>query len=87
MQSLVAVRVHIDHTTSQNGALQVVPYSHNGVNSHERVTCEVREGGALIMRPLLLHASSKLEFGVRRVLHIVYGPPELPLPAEWAHAV
>jgi hypothetical protein len=41
----------------------------------------------LVMRPLVLHASSKATgTSKRRVLHILFGPPELPYGLEWAYA-
>jgi hypothetical protein len=44
----------------------------------------VPKGGAMIMRPLLLHASSKSSVGLpRRVLHFVYGPAALPEGLCW----
>ncbi|MFK8066866.1 MAG: phytanoyl-CoA dioxygenase family protein [Gammaproteobacteria bacterium] len=88
LKSLIAVRIHFEDNTAENGALQIIPGSHtNKDTKEERVVCEVPKGGALVMCPLLLHSSSKLEQGARRVLHFLYGPCELPSPAEWAHAV
>ncbi len=88
LKSVVAVRLHLEENTETNSPLQVVPGSHAGaINRAERVTCLVPRGGVLIMRPLILHASSKLQSGTRRVLHFVFGPSELPNKAEWAHAV
>ncbi|HZD10433.1 MAG TPA: phytanoyl-CoA dioxygenase family protein [Candidatus Binatia bacterium] len=88
LQSLVAVRVHLDDTDAENGALQVVLGSHRPSQcTGARHTHVVPKGGALVMRPLLLHASSKLTTGTRRVLHFVYGPAQLPDAAEWANAV
>lgn len=88
LQSVVAVRVHLEENCETNSPLQVVPESHAGLgNPDERVNCLVPRGGALIMRPLLLHASSKLVAGRRRVLHFIFGPSELPNQAEWAHSV
>lgn len=47
-----------------------------------------RRGGALIMRPLILHASSKgTTKRLRRVLHFVYGPRQLPRGLAWRIAV
>jgi hypothetical protein len=47
-----------------------------------------RSGGALILKPLLLHASSKARVAVhRRVLHFVFGPQALPLGLEWPYAI
>ena len=88
LSGLVAVRVHLEDTDAKNGALQVVNGSHQTESeSGERNSHSVPRGGALVMRPLLLHASSKLVAGSRRVLHFVYGPAVLPDGAEWAHAV
>jgi Phytanoyl-CoA dioxygenase (PhyH) len=86
LESLVAIRVHLDENTQKNGPLQVIPGSHRSeASSAPRVTCLVKERGALVMRPKLLHASSKLTEGTRRVLHFLYGPNKLPNGAEWAH--
>jgi Phytanoyl-CoA dioxygenase (PhyH) len=87
LDSLVAIRVHLDENTQKNGPLQVIPGSHRSqAISAPRVTCFVKERSALVMRPKILHASSKLEEGTRRVLHFLYGPDKLPNGAEWAHA-
>ncbi|WP_182990142.1 hypothetical protein [Massilia sp. Se16.2.3] len=40
------------------------------------------------MRPLVLHASSKASgTSLRRVLHIVFGPPALPYGLRWQQPV
>ena len=55
--------------------------------SGERVA-EVPRGAALLMRPLTLHASSKsMGASRRRVLHFVFGPPELPYGLRWRYAL
>ena len=70
LESLVAVRIHLDACTAADGPLQVVPRSHvcgaiaPGAAAEVRaargaVTCTVDLGDALVLRPLLLHASSK----------------------------
>jgi ectoine hydroxylase-related dioxygenase (phytanoyl-CoA dioxygenase family) len=88
LEQLVAVRVHLEENTSQNGPLVVVPGSHRqAVVNSQRVPCHVQSGGALVMRPFLLHASSKVKSGARRVLHFVFGPRALSGGQEWAHAV
>jgi hypothetical protein len=44
----------------------------------------VSRGGVMVMRPLLLHASSKaISDRPRRVLHFVFGPPTLPDGVTW----
>ena len=86
LENLLIVRIHLELNNSENGALEVVPGSHNSEdNNGERIICEVPKGGALVMRPLLIHASSKLRIGTRRVLHFVFGPAKLPDQAEWAY--
>jgi hypothetical protein len=52
------------------------------------ITVHSPRGGALVMRPLLLHASSKATSPThRRVLHVLFGPTDLPLGLEWAATV
>lgn len=84
LSQLVALRVHLDSSTSENGPLRVVPGSHPAgiltdrsvrdyVISHEPTTCLVPRGRVLAMRPLLVHSSSKARTETpRRVLHIEY---------------
>ena len=99
LEQLTAVRLHIDDCSAVNGALRVVPGSHaNGVLSQrEAEAFRVRYGeilvpackaDALLMKPLILHASSKATSGARRrVLHFVYGPKVLPFGLCWQHAI
>ena len=86
LESLVSVRFHVDDNSARNGPLEVVPKSHidEGVNTTTRVPCYVRRGGVLVFKPLLLHTSSKVLEGQRRVLHFLYAPPKLPDGLEWA---
>jgi ectoine hydroxylase-related dioxygenase (phytanoyl-CoA dioxygenase family) len=99
LERVTAVRIHIDACPVESGALRVVPGSHKaGVltpkeaehlrssNGEEAVPSP--RGGALILKPLLLHASSKARVALqRRVLHFVFGPRALPLGLEWQHAI
>lgn len=99
LATLVAVRLQLDPLAPSDGALRVVPQSHARGRLSDpdiialraefgEVICSVPRGAALVMRPLLLHASSKLSAGaLRRVLHFVFGPRELPLGLRWAYAV
>jgi ectoine hydroxylase-related dioxygenase (phytanoyl-CoA dioxygenase family) len=92
---LVAVRVHLDDCTADDGPLRVVPGSHvHGILKPEEsialrdagteVVCTAARGAALVMRPLLLHASSKSKgSSQRRVLHYLFGPSQLPLGLQW----
>ncbi|HZE71993.1 MAG TPA: phytanoyl-CoA dioxygenase family protein [Pyrinomonadaceae bacterium] len=84
LERVVALRIHIDPSTNDNGALRVIPASHKaGVLSSAEIlratsavpprTCVVERGGVLAMRPLLLHSSMKASDNqLRRVLHIEY---------------
>jgi hypothetical protein len=99
LKQLLAIRVHVDPCPAKSGALRVVPRSHtqgrlDSVRADElrtlngEVVVPVPRGGALVMRPLLLHASSKASHPQpRRVLHFVFGPPSLPLGLEWQNVV
>ncbi len=99
LEQLVAVRIHIDDCPEESGALRVIPKSHSeGRLSQGRgkelrgryseLVVPVARGGALVMRPLILHASSKAtEPSPRRVLHFVFGPRNLPLGLQWRWAV
>ena len=87
---VVALRLHLDDCTEGNGPLRVLPGTHTlGVLSDEEVeklavqnaavTCLAPRGGVLLMRPLLIHASSKLQTEApRRVLHIEYASSQVP---------
>jgi len=84
LEHVLAIRLHLDDSTEENGPLRVVPGSHlHGVLSDQQVeasvansktvTCLVPRGGVILMRPLIIHASSKSRSHVpRRVLHIEY---------------
>jgi hypothetical protein len=83
LRRVIALRVHLDASTSENGPLRVIPGSHSRLLSDAEVAriaaesvaieCPVPRGGVLVMRPLLVHASSKARVDrPRRVLHIEY---------------
>jgi ectoine hydroxylase-related dioxygenase (phytanoyl-CoA dioxygenase family) len=84
LEQVLALRVHLDDSTAENGPLRVLPGTHTlGVLSdgalHDLSTqttamdCLVLRGGILAMRPLVVHASSKSQSSApRRVLHIEY---------------
>jgi glycyl-tRNA synthetase (class II) len=73
----------------------VVPGSHHKKLSDSEIqlitrnsipfVCEVAMGGIHILKPLLLHASSKATSQKhRRVLHLEFNNVELPMGMEWA---
>ena len=84
LQSIVALRVHLNDSTDANGPLRVLPGTHaRGVLDNESIRelaaaiapieCTTNSGGVVAMRPLLVHASSKVRVDrPRRVLHIEY---------------
>jgi len=86
LERIVALRLHLDPSTRENGPLRAVPGSQlHGVLSDEAARhivaskpfteCLSDIGGIVRMRPLILHASSKAANEARRrVLHIEYAP-------------
>lgn len=95
LENIVSLRVHLDETDESNGALRVVVGSHRfgKLTSAEiqrqkaegqTATCRVGKGGAMLMRPLLLHASSTAKNALhRRVLHFEFSSIELPEGLKW----
>jgi ectoine hydroxylase-related dioxygenase (phytanoyl-CoA dioxygenase family) len=91
---ILAVRVHLDENDADNGPLRVIPGSHHhgrlsaqqiaDWDKRASVTCFVPQGGALLMRPLLLHASSASKLPKnRRVIHLEFTTEELPGGLQW----
>ncbi len=88
------VRIHIDKTTKENGALKVLNKSHRkGIVRTENIElenetetiCEVEKGGIMIMKPLIFHASNKTTNNERRrVIHIEFSNQKLPNELEWS---
>ena len=88
------IRIHLDTTTTENGALKVINKSHkNGIvrienmdfEKEKETICEVEKGGLMIMKPLLFHASNKTTNNQRRrVIHIELSNQTLPNTLEWS---
>lgn len=88
------IRIHIDKTTKDNGALKVINNSHSkGIlrienldfEKEKETICEVEKGGIMIMKPLLFHASNKTTNNERRrVIHIEFSKQQLPEGLEWS---
>lgn len=99
LEQLLAVRLHLDDCSEEDGPLKVVPGSHQlgRIDAHQAPlvrqqsgehVCTASQGSVLIMRPLLLHASSKSTgTSARRVLHFLYAPKALPFGLQWRDAV
>ena len=88
LSQLVAVRIHLEENTLENGPLEVIPKSNKGEETNgSRLSLTVSAGGAILLSPLLLHASSKVKEGDRTVLHFLFGPRHLPKPAQWRWAI
>ena len=96
LERMVAVRIHLDDCGPDNGPLRVLPGSHrDGKLGDEQiehwrqktseVSCFVAQGDVLVMRPLLLHASSpaKSPSRRRRVIHLEYACDALPNGIKW----
>lgn len=94
LENIFTIRIHLDDTNENNGALRVIRGSHKkGIYRPEtinwddetEISCSVPAGGIMIMKPLLLHASSRtLNNERRRVVHLEFCNRELPFPLEWA---
>jgi ectoine hydroxylase-related dioxygenase (phytanoyl-CoA dioxygenase family) len=95
LEKMLSVRIHLDDCPEENGALKVIPGTHlAGKLSSESVettvadghaeVCAMRSGGVLLMRPLLLHASSQATLpNHRRVIHFDFAAMELPSGMNW----
>jgi len=95
LERMLTVRLQLDDCDETNGPLLVLPGSHRGGRltaceiQRQRtlapsVACPVPSGGALLMRPLLLHASSASQSPRhRRVIHLEYAAEPLPLGLQW----
>lgn len=92
LREMIAIRVHLDPSPTEGGALEVLPGTQESVRDPEGV----RDGGRvseclpatrgelLLMRPLVVHRSSKSRSGLpRRVLHVEYSSRPLPAPLQF----
>lgn len=96
LNQMVTFPVHLDGSSEENGCLKVLPKSHSlgllcseaileYTDRHESVVCEGKAGSALVMRPHILHSSSKaVHPSQRRVLHLEYSDFKLPAGVAWA---
>ncbi|WP_332367942.1 phytanoyl-CoA dioxygenase family protein [Spirosoma telluris] len=94
LENNFTIRIHLDDTDENNGALKVVPKSHlKGIYRPENIdwteetetVCKVMKGGIMIMKPLLLHASNRTtNQSKRRVIHLEFSNRSLPDTLQWA---
>lgn len=94
LENIYTIRIHLDDTDDNNGALRVIPKSHlKKIYRPETIdwttetvtTCNVCRGGIMIMKPLILHSSSRTTNNKkRRVIHIEFSNQELPTELKWA---
>jgi ectoine hydroxylase-related dioxygenase (phytanoyl-CoA dioxygenase family) len=95
LENMLSVRLHLDACGEENGALRVIPGSHQHGripeaeitsvrNAVSEKVCAIGIGGVLLMRPLLLHASSPSRSPEhRRVIHLDFAAVQLPPGMSW----
>lgn len=95
---MITVRIHLDDANEGNGALRVLPGSHNqGRLNAETIRemrttipehlCAAKTGDVLLMRPMILHASIRSTVPAhRRILHIEFADVALPGGLKWNEA-
>ena len=94
LKNIFTIRIHLDDTDENNGALKVVPNSHSKEiyrpetidwNVETEEICSVNKGGIMIMKPLILHGSNRTTNNQkRRVIHIEFSDMELPEEINWS---
>lgn len=97
LNQMVTFRLHLDDADENNGCLAVIPGSHKmGVLNQKEMSeiiktrshfiCRAKEGDLVIMKPLILHSSTKsINPSHRRVVHIEYCSYSLPGNLKWAN--
>jgi len=96
LDEMITFRMHVDDADEDNGCLKVIPGSHRfGILKQDEIirltsgstpiACVVAAGDAVIMRPHVMHSSSKsLRQAHRRVVHLEYSSHSLPTGIDWA---
>ncbi|WP_158846280.1 WYL domain-containing protein [Algibacter sp. L1A34] len=95
LKNTFSMRIHLDDTSAENGALKVIPGSHNKRLTHDEIklitnnsipyVSEVNSGGVQLIKPLLLHASPVTKTQRRRrVLHLEFSSIDLPNNLKYA---
>ena len=94
MENIYTIRIHLDNTDENNGALKVIDKSHSKKiyrpetidwTTEKETVCKVKQGEVMIMKPLLLHSSSRTTNNKkRRVIHIEFSDINLPNELNWS---
>lgn len=95
LEQMLTIRLHLDDCNTDNGPLEVLPGSHREGRldaaaiqrwrkRNDPASCVVPRGGAVVFRPLLLHASrSARRPDRRRVVHLEFAADPLPCGLKW----
>jgi ectoine hydroxylase-related dioxygenase (phytanoyl-CoA dioxygenase family) len=95
LDGMLFVRVHLDATDRENGAMEIAKGSHRHgfvpaadaaeiALQHEIEICEADRGDILILKMLTLHGSKPSTVKTdRRVLWIDFASTDLPTPLNW----
>lgn len=99
LQHLIIVRIALDDADQHNGALKVIPGSHqHGALNTSQIqdlvkqvppyTCCTKAGDALVMKQLLVHSSAKnVTRASRRILHLEFCTTRYFAELNWAENV
>jgi ectoine hydroxylase-related dioxygenase (phytanoyl-CoA dioxygenase family) len=91
LATMLTVRIHLDDVTEANGPLRVIPGSHKTTATRAEAILRCQAGDAILMRPILLHASGHSAEGHaehRRTVHLEFAPrAELGEGYEWGEYV
>ena len=99
LESMLAVRLHLDPCGIENGPVRVLNGSHSlgrlsgpaidALRQAEpEIDCVVAQGGVLAFRPLILHASAPSSAPRhRRVIHVEFAAGDLASPLDWHRRV
>lgn len=97
LQDNYTIRIHLDNTDEENGALKVIPKSHLlgirrqneiDISDKAQTVCRVNKGGVMIMKPLVLHSSGRTTNSQkRRVIHIEFSRSSLPDSLFWSEFI
>jgi ectoine hydroxylase-related dioxygenase (phytanoyl-CoA dioxygenase family) len=93
LESMLTLRIAIDPAGEDSGPLLVLPGSHHAdpreplpsLDDPNWRACLTDPGDAVLMRPLLGHASRRaVRPSRRRILHLECSAEQLPAPLRWA---